>query len=240
MLSSLLFSICYLALAANPSAVYALPIPPSSGIVPLQYGAFNPQKPFARPSPPAKLRFAADDDSDSDAVDALTAFGDFVNPDTIYADSIQPGGVEASLAAVLASRQRPATGKVTETVRRAQVAATEKRFAKRDWVVPGRPTALAASTSPEPSSPSSTLSSSGASSTEASTPTDLPVSMTTTTTRSKRINTHTRPASSASTESATPSSTPSAVQWFHAPEASDAPTLGLRPASFGSLGSLSA
>ncbi|BGP19133.1 hypothetical protein JCM10213v2_007220 [Rhodosporidiobolus nylandii] len=198
MINSLVYLACLLTLAAHPAAVHGLPIPPvASGILPLRYHDFNAQRPFSRPPPPPRLRFAADaHEADHSAPFAATPSP--VTADTIFADSVLPGGVEASLAAVMASRQMEQLDRLEGEELARLEKKVRKEKAKRDWVVPGQPrvrTANALSRSSTSLSHTSTVTSAWHS---ASLPSFTPVLSTT----------------------ATPSST--TVKWYHAPQATPA------------------
>ncbi|GAA5837341.1 hypothetical protein JCM11251_004971 [Rhodosporidiobolus azoricus] len=159
--SKAIYLACFLALALNPSAVYSLPIPPraSSNVLPVRFGGFNPQHPFSRQTPPTKLRFAHEEHDNpltaSSTFAASASSFSFANIDTIFADSLQAGGVEASLAAVLASRQMQRVDGLRREALAPRLIPGMKKVAKRDWVVPGRPAASVASTLSSSSSPSS-------------------------------------------------------------------------------------
>ncbi|GAA5916330.1 hypothetical protein JCM5296_007031 [Sporobolomyces johnsonii] len=101
MISPSLFLACFLTLAANPALVHSLPLPPPTRAA----AASFPQQHFAAPAPTPTLRIV-DEDANHDTI--LTSWDlsdNGINPDTLFADSILPGGAEASLSAVLASTQ---------------------------------------------------------------------------------------------------------------------------------------
>ncbi|GAA6045346.1 hypothetical protein NBRC10513_007721 [Rhodotorula toruloides] len=123
-----LFAACIAAVFYQATTCAALPLairPSASAIVPVTY-AFNPQRPFARPAPSPRLHIV-DDSSDSQDVTlapswiapepfaaqaSLSAIAAAVNDDSLFSDALfpynagaAPTGIEASIAAVLASRQ---------------------------------------------------------------------------------------------------------------------------------------
>ncbi|BGP34502.1 hypothetical protein JCM10296v2_006323 [Rhodotorula toruloides] len=123
-----LFAACIAAVFYQATRSAALPLairPSASAIIPVTY-AFNPQRPFARPVPSPRLHIV-EDSSDSDdatlasswiapepfaAQASLPALAAAVNDDSLFSDAIfpygaaaAPTGIEASIAAVLASRQ---------------------------------------------------------------------------------------------------------------------------------------
>ncbi|GAA5891611.1 hypothetical protein JCM6882_004531 [Rhodosporidiobolus microsporus] len=240
MFSRALYLACFIALALNPSAVYSLPIPPSaSTVLPVRFGAFDRQRPFARPTPPAKLRFAPEEHDSPSAAAVFSpspaSSASFTNIDTIFADSLQAGGVEASLAAVLASRQMQRVDGLRRDALAPRLVPGVNKVVKRDWVVPGRPTAAATTTSSSLSSSAPTASSTATPSSAAST-----FSSTEMATPSPIAFVPSPAPAAPTTTTATPPSAPSdPLVWYHAPE----PTLSFdfrSKSSFGGLGSLQA
>ncbi|GAA5922826.1 hypothetical protein JCM1841_003752, partial [Sporobolomyces salmonicolor] len=96
-----LFLACFVTLAANPALVHSIPLPPPTRAA----AASHPQQHFAAPAPTSTLRIV-DEDASHDTIPASWVHSNnVITPDTLFADSILPGGVEASLNAVLASMQ---------------------------------------------------------------------------------------------------------------------------------------
>ncbi|GAA6039273.1 hypothetical protein JCM8097_003238 [Rhodosporidiobolus ruineniae] len=252
MISRTLHLACYLALLLNPAAIAALPIPlaaaPTPAAAPLEpvHLDRNAQRPFARPSPSARLRFV--DDHDSSDTDAASPSSIYVTADTIFADSIPVGGggVEASLAAVLASRQMQAYEKWSKGPKTTPVPVAEKpvkerremekqMLRKRDWVVPGQPTGVRTSSSAASTSLSTSTSSTitTAESSFVSLEPSTPISPTTSTSPTPSPSSTSSPLSPSSTSPAAPAE---ATKWFIATPS--APVWASRSASFGSLGDL--
>lgn len=121
-----LFAACIVAVFCHASTSAALPVairPSASAIVPVIY-PFNPQRPFARPAPPARLRIVDDPSEDATLApswiptEPSAAQASLPAADSLFGDSLfpfgatpTPTGVEASIAAVLASRQLQAVEK---------------------------------------------------------------------------------------------------------------------------------
>ncbi|BGP50776.1 hypothetical protein JCM10450v2_006702 [Rhodotorula kratochvilovae] len=170
MMRPALYLACLLSIAIHSGT--ALPIPlysSTSGILPAAWSPSNPQRPFARQVAPPRLRIVDDDDehSPSAAAGAATRPSPFAslsaalaqptplaapaNPartpaatdDSIFSEAILPGGVEASLAAVMAARraedeararrlEKAATGKVgKKELKRMRKAAWEAQQQRR-------------------------------------------------------------------------------------------------------------
>ncbi|KAJ8292507.1 Pentatricopeptide repeat-containing protein, mitochondrial [Rhodotorula toruloides] len=120
-----LFAACVAAVFYQATTCAALPLvirPSATAIVPVTY-AFNPQRPFARLAPSPRLH-VVDDSSDSEDATlapswiapepfaAQASLAAAVNDDSLFSDALypyaataSPTGIEASIAAVLASRQ---------------------------------------------------------------------------------------------------------------------------------------
>ncbi|GAA5973201.1 hypothetical protein JCM11641_006320 [Rhodosporidiobolus odoratus] len=146
MLSQVIYLACFLALAASPFHVAALPIPPrESTLLPLLSRGFNAQPPLSRPTLLPQLHFAADAHDEDSSPSALATFLD--HGDSIFAES----GVEASLAAVMAARRiDPDEEKARALpVQQPGFSRMQRKVQKRDWVVPGQaPAASSRTTTP--------------------------------------------------------------------------------------------
>lgn len=147
-----LFLACLLAVVVDTAR--ALPVPPrpsASGIVPVTWSDFNPQRPFARAARPTRLRIVEDEEQSPASKHTPSAFAaataapaaplaaspaafasshppfGIEDEDSLFSDALLSSGIEASLAAVLASKQHDSL----EPYREREPTVKEQRWRER-------------------------------------------------------------------------------------------------------------